>query len=341
MMEYSGKYEIFDVSKIKTYPLSTRPSKVKVNDLKELGEILKNPPTLDEKTASSIEEIAKAILKAKQNNRKVMIISGAHIIKNGLGTFLIWLIKNNLVDYIAVNGAFTIHDFELAFAGMTSESIPNALSKGQFGFAKETGEILNKSIVKGNELKLGYGETLGKLLSQKLQGFEGLEFPYKNKSVVYNAYEYGIPLTVHVGIGTDINHMHPSFDGGAIGACSARDFLIMAESVSELRDGVCILIGSAVVGVEVFLKAISMAANTGRPPYGLITADFDIRDANIFDAERGDESKPTYYFRDIKSIVVRIPQSFKGKGYYIKGDQRITLPFLWYQLFNLRNEGDR
>jgi hypothetical protein len=330
MVEYSGKYRIFDVSKIETYSLFSRPSKVKINDLKNFEEITNDFSDLDPQVTSNIQELAKAILKAKRNNKKVIIISGAHIIKNGLGTFLIWLMENDLVDHIGVNGAFTIHDFELAFAGMTSESIPNALSEGKFGFAKETGEILNKSIIKGNKLKLGYGETLGRLLLNELQGFESIEFPYRDKSVIYNAYKHGVPLTVHIGIGTDINQMHPSFDGAAAGACSTRDFLIMAESVSKLEDGVLILIGSAVTGVEVFLKAISMAANIGKPPYGLTTADFDIRDAILSDAD--DEDKPTYYFRDIKSIVVRIPKSFKGKGYYIKGDQRKTIPFLWKQL---------
>lgn len=339
MVEYSGKYRTFDISKIKTYPLSSRPSKVRIDDLKDFEEVTDDFSDLDPQVISNIQELAKAILKAKRNNKKVIVISGAHIIKNGLGTFLIWLMENGLVDHIGVNGAFTIHDFELAFIGMTSESIPNALSEGKFGFAKETGEILNKSIVKGDELKLGYGETLGRLLSQELQGFENLEFPYRDKSVVYNSYKHNVPLTVHIGIGTDINQMHPSFDGAAAGACSARDFLIMTESVSELEDGVCVLIGSAVMGVEVFLKAISMAANVGKPPYGLTTADFDIRDANLSDAS--DENKPSYYFRDIKSIVIRIPKSFKGKGYYVKGDQRRTIPFLWKQLSNLKNEGDK
>lgn len=340
MMQYSGRYKMFDVSKIGTYPLSSRPSKVKITDLKDLEEITDDFSDLDPQTASNIKELTKTILRAKKSDKKVIIISGAHIIKNGLGTFLIWLMKNGLVDHIGVNGAFTIHDFELAFAGMTSESIPNALSEGKFGFAKESGEILNESIVRGNELKLGYGETLGKLLSKELRGFEDLEFPYRDRSVIYNAYRHNVPLTVHVCIGTDINQMHPSFDGAAVGACSARDFLIMVESVSELKEGVCILIGSAVVGVEVFLKAISMAANIKKPPYGLTTADFDIRDANISDVEKDDESKPTYYLRDIKSVVVRIPKAFKGKGYYIKGDQRRTVPFLWKQLSRLKNEGD-
>jgi len=339
-MKYLGKYEIFDTSKIKTYSLFSRPSKVKIEDLMEFEKIQEDFSDLDVKTLSDIKEIAKTILAVKKKKNRVIIISGAHIIKNGLGTFLIWLIKNNLVDHIAVNGAFTIHDFELAFAGMTSESIPNALSSGKFGFAEETGRILNESIIKGNELKLGYGETLGKLFSRDLEGFH-LEFPHRDKSVVYNAYKHNIPLTVHVGIGTDINHMHPSFNGAAVGACSARDFLIMAESVSRLRGGMCILIGSAVIGVEVLLKAVSIAANVGNPPLELTTADFDIRDAKLSDAEKNDESKPTYYFRDIKSVVVRIPKSFNGKGYYIKGDHRRTIPFLWKQLAKLKNEGDQ
>lgn len=333
-IEYNGQWQIFDTSKLKRYSLFNRPSKVSLNDLIYLEKV--KIPTLEKELEVAIKEVANRILKAKKENKKILIISGAHIVKNGLGTFLIWLIKNNLVDHIAVNGAFIIHDLELALAGKTSESIPNDLKKGKFGFAKETADLINEALIEGNRRKLGYGETIGMLLSGDLtlSSYKNPEFPYKDISITYTAYKKRIPLTVHVAIGTDIIHMHPTFSGEATGECSARDFLILANTVSQFKEGTCILIGSQVIGVENFLKAVSMAANVGHPPIGLFTVVFDMRPVESTKAvEIGDDTKPVYYFRDIKSIVVRIPKAFKGEGIYVQGDHRKTLLVLWKYLY--------
>ncbi|PLV60041.1 hypothetical protein [Thermotoga sp. KOL6] len=332
-MEYKGRWRIFDTSRLKRYSLFERPSKVSLKDLVDLEKV--KVPNLSEKLDNTIKKVAEKILEAKEKNKKILIISGAHIIKNGLGTFLIWLIKNGLVDHIAVNGAFIIHDLELALVGKTSESIPNALGEGKFGFAKETADIINEAINEGNKRKLGYGETIGMLLSDELTlpSFGKLEFPHKEISVVYNSYKNNVPLTVHIAIGADIVHMHPSFSGEAAGGCSARDFLILAETVSHLKEGVCILIGSQVIGVENFLKAVSMAANVGSPPSKLFTAVFDMKPVeSVRPVEIGDERNPVYYFRDIKSVVVRIPKAFEGEGVYVQGDHRETLIALWEYL---------
>ena len=332
-MEYRGRWRIFNTSSLKRYSLFDRPSKVSLDDLVYLEKT--EVPVLGKDLDEMIGKVASRILKAKKENKRVLIISGAHIVKNGLGTFLIWLIKNNLVDHIAVNSAFIIHDLELALAGKTSESIPNALGEGKFGFAKETADLINGALIEGNRKKLGYGEIMGMLLSGDLTlpSFEDLEFPHRDISVTYNTYKENIPLTVHVAIGADIVHMHPTFSGEATGGCSARDFLILAETVSQLKEGVCILIGSQVIGVENFLKAVSMAANAGYPPLGLFTAVFDMKPVESTKAvEIGDDTKPVYYFRDVKSIVVRIPKAFEGKGTYIQGDHRKTLLVLWKYL---------
>jgi len=332
-MEYRGRWRIFNTSSLKRYSLFDRPSKVSLDDLVYLEKT--EVPVLGKDLDEMIRKVADRILKAKKENKRVLIISGAHIVKNGLGTFLIWMIKNNLVDHIAVNSAFIIHDLELALAGKTSESIPNALGEGKFGFAKETADLINGALIEGNRKKLGYGETMGMLLSGDLTlpSFEDLVFPHRDISVTYNAYKENIPLTVHVAIGADIVHMHPTFSGEATGGCSARDFLILAETVSQLKEGVCILIGSQGIGVENFLKAVSMAANAGHPPLGLFTAVFDMKPVESTKAvEIGDDTKPVYYFRDVKSIVVRIPKTFEGEGTYIQGDHRKTLLVLWKYL---------
>ena len=324
-MKYNGKYKIFDFKKVKRYPLSKRPNKVKINNLIDINKILKEPLRYDTK---DLKDVASAIIEAKKKGYPVIWASGAHIIKNGMGPIISDLAKEGVIDIVGVNGAFTIHDFELALFGETSENVPNALSTGEFGFAYETGRYLNRAISLGDNLNLGYGETLGKFISGELFIGENIDFKYPTYSVIYNLYSIGIPLTVHVAIGGDIHHMHPEFDPHAIGGTSGRDFGIFTSYITKLTEGgVCILTGSAVIMVEVYLKAFSMASNIGKMPHNIVTADFDLRPAELENV--ADDSTYTYYFRDIKSMVTRIPQSFNGKGYYIKGNHKDTIPSLY------------
>jgi hypothetical protein len=154
------------------------------------------------------------------------------------------------------------------------------------------------------------------------------EFRHPEVSVLAACYRRGIPFTVHVGIGTDVIDQHPSFDGQAKGGCSGRDFLLYTNEVTKLtKGGVVLNIGSAVTGPEVLLKAVSMAANVGCVPHGILTADFDLREHEA--AQMSDESAQGYYFRDQKSVVTRIPQALAGRGLYIGGDQKKTFPFLY------------
>lgn len=325
-MEYKGKYEIFDVESIKTYSLESRPSEVHINDLIKVEDILSNPATFK---SGELEELSDHIVKARKEGKPVIVFSGAHMIKNGMGPIYSDLMKRDLITAFGSNGAFTIHDFELAYTGKTSESIPNALSEGLFGFAEETNKYINEAISHGNSLKLGYGETMGRFISG--EAFPNiLDFKYPEASVQYNAFQNNVPFCAHCGIGNDIYHMTKYFDGEAVGGCSGRDFLVFANEISKLKDGgVCLLIGSAVIGVEVILKALSMSANIGKVPWGLVTASFDIREAELSAASNNDKTASSYYFRDIKSIVTRVPQSFKGKGYYIKGNHKETVPALY------------
>ncbi len=324
-MRYNGRYKIFDFKKIKRYPLNKRPNKVRIKDLIDLERILKEPLKYDTK---ELKDVAHAIIDAKKKGYPVIWTSGAHIIKNGMGPIISDLAKEGIIDIVGVNGAFTIHDFELALFGETSENVPNALSTGEFGFAYETGRYLNRAISLGDTLELGYGETLGGLISGELFVGENIDFKYPEYSVIYNLYSLDIPLTVHVAIGDDIHHMHPEFNPQAIGGTSGRDFGIFASYITKLTEGgVCLLTGSAVIMVEVYLKAFSMASNIGKAPKNIITADFDLRPARLEDVR--DDTTYTYYFRDIKSIVTRIPESFNGRGYYIQGNHKDTIPSLY------------
>jgi len=241
------------------------------------------------------------------------------------------------VTLVAGNGATSIHDFELALIGETSENVPAALDKGQFGMAYEFAYI-NMALSVGNQQKLGLGESLGRMIVDEafqrqlfaLMAKEGsvTKFRHPEVSVLAACYRRGIPFTVHVGIGTDVIDQHPSFDGQAKGGCSGRDFLIYTNEVTKLtKGGVVLNIGSAVTGPEVLLKAVSMAANVGAVPHGILTVDFDLREHEP--KQMSDESAQGYYFRDQKSVVTRIPQAFGGRGLYIGGDQKKTFPFLY------------
>ncbi|MCL5032385.1 MAG: hypothetical protein M1542_03910 [Thermotogae bacterium] len=326
MMNYKGKYNIVDLGKVKTYSLFTRPSEVSLDNLIDLNKIVNEPPKY---FSQEIDTLVTEIVNARKHGKPVIVFSGAHAVKNGLSPIYNDLIKRGMITAFASNGAFTIHDFELALAGKTSENVPNALEKGLFGFAEETNRYINEALIHGNKLKIGYGESMGRLMSGEIFP-QHVDFPHKEISVQYNAFVNDVPFCAHCAIGDDIYHTTRYFDGEAIGGCSGRDFLIFANEVTKLTDGgVCLIIGSAVIGVEAYLKAFSIAANIGKVPNKIITADFDLREANISDAQMSKKDQPTYYFRDIKSIVVRIPNAFNGRGYYIKGDQNLTLPALY------------
>ena len=336
-MEYNGKYKIFDPACIDTYPISERTNKVKLADIVDPDDIDGMSLDVSSQSAENIHMVAEAIVSARKDNKPVILFTGAHLIKNGLGRLVVELVNRDMITLVAGNGATAIHDFELALIGQTSEYVPQALEKGQFGMAYEFC-YQNVAISLGNENKLGYGESLGKMICDESfrnevfdkvakEGSPG-KFSYPQLSVLAVCYQKDIPFTVHVGIGTDVVDQHPSFDGMAKGGCSGRDFLIYTEEVTKLTDGGVVLnIGSAVTGPEVFLKAASMAGNIGKVPNGIVAADFDLRKHAPEDMT--DESTQCYYFRDQKSIVTRIPQAFNGKGFYIQGNQKTTIPLLY------------
>jgi len=295
---------------------------------------------LPEKTCSDIETVARSIVSSRKADKPVVIFTGAHLIKNGLGPLLADLVRRGLVTLVAGSGATAIHDFELALIGQTSENVPDALGKGRFGMAYEFAYI-NCALSIGNKYKLGCGESLGRMMCdedfrKEVLALVGkvstpLSFICPLASVLSACYENEIPFTVHVGIGTDVIDQHPSFDGEAKGGCSGRDFLIYTNEIAKLKNGGVLLnIGSAVTGPEVLLKAVSMAANTGNVPNNIIIADFDLRDHEP--EAMSDESSEGYYFRDQKSVVTRIPRAFNGKGFYIQGDQKQTFPLLYKKI---------
>ena len=339
-MEYKGRYTAFDADRITTYPLSERSNKVTLSDLVLPKDVDRLTFDLSKQVQADIRAVAEAIVEARNERKPVILFTGAHLIKNGLGPLLVDLAQRGCVTLVAGNAATSIHDFELALHGETSENVPAALDQGQFGMAYEFA-LINVALSVGNQQKLGFGETLGRTIWDEMfrrpilaqVAREGLisEFQHREISVLAVCYRRGIPFTVHAGIGTDVIDQHASFDGQAKGGCSGRDFLIYTNEVTKLTNGGVVLnIGSAVTGPEVLLKAVSMAANVGKVPRGILTADFDLREHEP--RQMTNEAAQGYYFRDQKSVVTRIPQAFGGRGLYIQGDQKQTFPFLYREI---------
>ncbi|MBI3736399.1 hypothetical protein HY256_07785 [Candidatus Sumerlaeota bacterium] len=331
MLEYRGQFPVFDFSRIKTYDLNSRPSKVLAEHLAAPEKLAAGPLQCD---SPELRAVAAAVKAARANDQPVMLLSGAHLIKNGFGPLFADLIRRRIVTLVGMNAAGMIHDLELALIGKTSEDVPRALPRGEFGFAEQTGRLINGALAHGEKLKLGAGEALGRLIQGEAFP-EKTDFPHRNVSLLAAGIERGVPVTIHASIGTDIVDQFPNWDPSAKGGCSGRDFAIFCAeaermSPSRARGGVFLNIGTAVMGPEVFLKACSMCANVGHPPAGVVTASFDIRPADMKDIN--DERAAGYYYRDIKSVVVRIPQAFGGRGHYVQGDHLDTLPALFQLL---------
>jgi hypothetical protein len=298
-----------DVRKARTYPLARRASKVAAAELARalepglgFAEWLARLP--DILAAKDLRFAADAIARARLGGRAVAIGMGAHAIKVGLAPILIDLMERGVLTSVALNGAGIIHDFELAIAGTTSEDVGPGLDRGRFGMARETGAVLNRVIRDGARKGLGLGEAVGRHLNQA-------RTPHRELSIVAAGERLGIPVTVHVAIGTDIIHMHPSADGAAIGATSLRDFHRLTEVMAGLGGGVYVNLGSAVVLPEVFVKALNLARNLGHRVRPLTTIDLDF----------------LRHYRPGVNVVSR-PTAAGGRGLHITGHHELLFPLL-------------
>ncbi len=254
--------------------------------------------------ARDLRRLVQAILRARQRGRPVVWMFGAHVVKTALGPVLIRLLREDLATLFAVNGAFAIHDTELALWGVTSEDVADELAAGRFGMTRETAQFLNAAAIEAQRLGEGLGESIGRCaLSSRASSHAD--------SVLATCYELGVPATVHVAIGTDITHQHPEFSGAAVGDASARDFRILAAHLSDLENAVVLNVGSAVLLPEVFLKACAVALNLGASSAGLVTAALDF----------------AKQYRPMENVVRR-PPGPGGEGLYLVGHHEILLPLL-------------
>ncbi|MCU0580482.1 MAG: hypothetical protein MUF69_13210 [Desulfobacterota bacterium] len=294
---------------LQTYSLQDRPSKVRIEEFArpwQAGGLFKNfidslPAIL---AAQDFRAVVAAILAAAGNRKTLHWAMGAHLIKVGLSPLLIDLMQKGLITALSLNGAGVVHDSELAMVGRTSEDVDQELGGGTFGMARETAEFLNRAVTRGASQGLGLGRAVGEALLA-----EG--FPHLEASLLATAAREGIPATVHVAIGTDIIHLHPSLDPEATGRATYRDFQTFCSVVQTLEGGVFLNIGSAVILPEIFLKAVTLVRNLGWPLKKITTVNFDF----------------IRHYRPATNVVRR-PTLEGGRGYYLIGHHELMIPLL-------------
>ncbi len=315
-------FDLFDRSQLKLKPLSERVSDLDLSVMQDPKQpvVKMNHPTID--------LLADRIIAAREKGASVIVAMGAHCLRSGNGPLMIELMKRGLITHFSLNGAGAIHDYEFALIGQTTESVAKYISEGQFGLWMETGG-LNECAVNAVKEKIGFGEALGKRIEEE-------KFPYREYSLLAAGYRYHVPVTGHVGLGCDIIHEHPNCDGAALGASSYTDFLIYANTISNLENGVFMDFGSAVIGPEVYLKCLSMCRNVahqrGEEIAHFTTAVFDLHDLEGKNVnETPPKSDARYYFRPWKTIMSRTVAD-GGESYYVKGYHDETFPNLYQKL---------
>ena len=300
-----------DLGQIHTYELATRPSKVTVDDFARpvapddtVASLLDKLPNI--LAAKALKQLAARIRRAKHLGKPIIWGLGGHVIKTGLAPILIDLMERGFVTGLSGNGSVLVHDTEIAMVGFTSEDVDATLGEGDFGAARETGEILNRAARNAVADRIGLGEAMGQQVSS-------LTPRHADKSLLCSAFERGIPFTAHLTIGADIGHFHPSADGAALGAASHTDFRLFCSIVKEMDGGgVYINYGSAVVMPEIFLKAVTVVRNLGNDLRDITTANFDF----------------FQHYRPMTNVVRRPTANGAGQGYSITGHHELTMPLL-------------
>jgi len=299
-----------DLAHVKTYPLAKRKSKVRLEDFarphakgRSTASFIASLPRI--LAGETLRALVAEIRRARSRRKPILWGLGAHVIKVGLSPILIDLMERGFVTGLALNGAGIVHDFEVAVVGRTSEDVAEALDSGAFGMARETGEELNRAVVAGARDGLGLGAAIGRHLASR-------RARHVDRSLLAAAWRLGLPATVHVALGTDIVHMHPACDPGAVGRTTHLDFRILAGEVARLGGGgVYLNVGSAVLLPEVFLKAVTLARNLGHEVTDFATANLDFIQS----------------YRPNANVVQR-PTRGVGRGYSLTGHHEILVPLL-------------
>lgn len=317
-------YPSFDPARVRLRPLAERCHDLDISCILPLRPPVE-PPL--EQAQLALQAVAQRMRHARDAQASTVFLCGAHVLRAGVQRYLFDMMERGFIQAIAVNGAAMIHDYELALMGATTESVARYIQDGQFGMWQETSAI-NTIINDGYAQGLGLGESLGRGIA------EG-DFPHRDISLFATGWRLGIPVTVHVGIGYDIIHPHPNFDGAATGAASHRDFLIFANILEKLEHGCVCTFGSAVMAPEVFLKALSMvrnvAAQDGRCVQHFASLVCDLHGLPENTSHEAEKMTALYYFRPWKTLLARtVAQG--GESYYVQARHEQSIPALWHAL---------
>lgn len=317
-----SKFEELDLKDVRRIPFAERETKV---DAEMFGKTALDDDSFagffrglpDILVAKDLKALARQTAEIIAAGRKVIVMMGAHLIKIGVSPLFVELIRRKAVSCLVLNGAGVIHDFEVAMFGRTSEDVAANLETGAFGYVEETGVLINQAVSEGAAKGLGYGEAVAEKLA-------ALPAEYPELSLLLAAREHGIPVTVHVAIGTETIHQHPECDGAAIGETSYRDFKILCRQLTELEGGIVFLYGSAVVLPEVFLKALTVARNLGHPVRKFTAVNFDM----------------IRHYRPQENVVNR-PTRTGGQGFTIIGHHEVMIPLFWQGVYAELNGGKK
>jgi deoxyhypusine synthase len=303
------KFKPLDLSKIKTYSLADRPSKVSTADFAKTGqkgasfkEFLNGLPNI--LAGSDLKSVIAAISEAAGNKKTIILGMGAHVTKVGLNPVVIDLMDRGIITCVAMNGAGIIHDVELAMAGHTSEDVATAIDDGSFGMAEDTAVFMGNALAESRQNSEGLGQAVGRSIQQK-------KLPFSKQSILAAGVRLGIPVTVHVAIGTDIIHMHPQFDAARTGIATHHDFRLFSSVVATLQQGVYLNVGSAVILPEIFLKAVALARNQGHSLDHFTTVNLDM----------------VRHYRPLTNVIKR-PTARGGQGINLVGHHEIMLPLI-------------
>jgi len=304
-----GRFDEVDLSGIVGRPLAERPSLVNVDAFVDASTLA---PTDVDPLASvpdilagrALRELSAQIVRAAREGRPVLAMMGGHVIKTGVSPCIGALVDAGVVSALAGNGSVAIHDAEIALVGHTSELVEAGLPDGRFGVAEETARLVNGAAADAREASEGFGEALGRRLAEQ-------KAPHADRSLLVAAHRKGVPFTIHVALGADVVHQHPSCDGAAVGAATHRDFRILAAVLREAEGAVVLNLGSAVILPEVFMKALNVARHLGHPSPNLVTANFDF----------------IQHYRPRQNVLAR-PTSDGGASYALTGHHEVLIPLL-------------
>ncbi len=316
---------------IKTNSVYSRTNLVTIKNMAQPYDDSPEQWPTNEHGERAFEELVELIVQTRAAGKPVVWSMGAHVIKNGMSRYIIELVRHGVLTHVSGNGATSIHDFELAFLGETSEDVATAIEDGSFGMWEETGRYMNEAIQQGAAEGLGYGESLYRYLERNPS-----LFPHYEDCVFVQCQLSGVPYTCHISIGTDIIHQHPIVDFEALGLASGRDFDKICQSIAGMdAGGIFLNFGSAISGPEIFVKALSLGRNAGLAMQPITAANFDI--VPIREEGIPSERESEYYYRPRRNMLDRL-QSIGGRGMLFQGLHQHTIPQLFHRVLQRKRE---